>query len=107
MRLLIFNLAGRVLLFGPVIKPSYLWELGYHKLQSSPKLVQTCQFVSTIEYNQPTQNNFIIVIIVASFMLDSQLMLGGSLHFLFINVGIYRLFSIRSRATLGLVIPNK
>ena len=27
----IFNLAGRVLLFGPVIKQSYLWELGYHK----------------------------------------------------------------------------
>ena len=27
----IINLAGCVLLFGPVIYPSYLWELGYHK----------------------------------------------------------------------------
>ena len=27
----IINLAGCVLLFGPVIKLRYLWELGYHK----------------------------------------------------------------------------
>ena len=28
----IFNPGRHVLLFGPVINPSYLWELSYHKL---------------------------------------------------------------------------
>ena len=40
-----------------VIYPSYSWELGYPNHNLVQNVVQTHQFVSTIEYNQPTQNN--------------------------------------------------
>ena len=40
----ISNICTFLQLFGPVIKPSYLWELGYHKWQSSPKCSPNLSF---------------------------------------------------------------
>ena len=50
----IFSLAGCVLLFGPVINLSFLWELGFHKSQSSPK---SSPNLSACKYNRVYSTN--------------------------------------------------